>query len=80
VDGEDQGILFGPVKYALGLGMYHLNHPDMILNVVNVELAIQYYLQHLLLSTKAEKELLNLGTFQHQKMQHGMQKSEMNNG
>lgn len=80
MDGEEPDILFGPVRYALGLGMYHLNHPDMILNVANVELEIQYYLQHQHHSIEEEKELHNLVTFQRQMMQHGMQKSEMNNG
>ena len=80
MDGEEPDILFGPVKYALGLGMCHLNHLDMILNVDNVELEIQYCLQHLKHSIEEGKELHNLVTFQRQKMQHGMQKLGMNNG
>jgi hypothetical protein len=43
VDGEPPDILFGLVRYALGLGTYQVNHPDMMLNVDNVELEIQSY-------------------------------------
>jgi len=43
VDGGDLDILFGLVRYVLEPGMYLLEVPGTIQNVVNVELEILSY-------------------------------------
>tara|TARA_R100000049_G_C1930708_1_gene74692 strand:+ start:464 stop:763 length:300 start_codon:yes stop_codon:yes gene_type:complete len=80
VDGEDLGILFGLVRYVLEPGMYRPGVPGTTQNVVNVEQEILSYLQHLLLTTKVEKESLDFDIIQLQKMQSLQPGKEINPG
>ena len=70
MDGGDQDILFGLVRYVLEPGMYHLGHPGTTQNVVNVEQEILSYLQLQNHITKVVKELPDFDIIQLQKMQN----------